>query len=164
MEIWASIPSLPGYEASTHGNIRSLPKITRKGIRLIKPHKSPAGYLCLTPSINGETFTRLVHRLIAETFIPNPDNLPMVNHKNGIKTDCRASNLEWCTPSENQLHSIKTGLRSTVGEKNSQATLLEIHVCSIRYSTLRPGQLAKLFNVSPSTISDIKKRRSWTHL
>ena len=56
---------------------------------------------------------RNIHRVIAETFIPNPNNLPCVNHKDGNKQNNRVDNLEWCTHSENTLHSFRTGLQKT---------------------------------------------------
>lgn len=61
-----------------------------------------------------------VHRIIAQTFIPNPDNKPIVNHINGIKTDNRVENLEWVTASENQLHAYKTGLNDNVRKINRE--------------------------------------------
>ena len=61
--------------------------------------------------LNGKN--RNIHRVIAETFIPNPNNLPCVNHKDGNKQNNRVDNLEWCTHSENTLHSFRTGLQKT---------------------------------------------------
>ena len=72
-----------------------------------------------------------VHRMVAETFIPNPDNLPQVNHKNGIKTDNRVENLEWCDGSYNIKHAYANGLIPR-GEKHYLAKLSDIEVKYIR--------------------------------
>lgn len=64
------------------------------------------GYIYVTLSLKGKPKKISLHRLIAECFIPNPENKPCVNHKNGIKSDNRIINLEWCTRSENTLHGI----------------------------------------------------------
>ncbi len=162
IESWKVVPETDGlYEASTLGGIR------RDG-KLIKPHTHRrTGYQYCSISIHGKLFNRTIHRLIAKTFIHNPMNKEQVNHKNGIKTDNRVENLEWNTRSENQKHSIRTGLRTAKGTKNSQCKLDEISVRVIREAVdagYPNGHIAKYFKISPATICDISKRRSWLHI
>lgn len=119
---------LNGYEVSSCGKIRSLDRyITRsdtgalvlyKG-KILKQQADKRGYLRVRLSLNNLKIGIIMHRLIAQTFIPNPDNLPQVNHKDGNKKHNNVSNLEWCTNQENQLHAIKTGLKTfKVGESS----------------------------------------------
>jgi len=116
MEIWKDIPGYEGfYQASTCGRIKSLKREVRFGLKYqtsyIKPEKimSPApsqkGYYYAIFTVNGKVKHNSVHRLIALTFIPNPENKIEVNHKNGNKSDNNIGNLEWNTPSENYRHS-----------------------------------------------------------
>lgn len=106
------IPTFEGfYESSKCGKIRSIANKNRyrpnqKG-RILKQHISKYGYCQVTLSINGIYSLKRVNRLIAQTFIPNPENKPCVNHKNGVKTDNSVQNLEWVTYSENEIHSYK---------------------------------------------------------
>ena len=82
--------------------------------KILHQHKDKNGYLFVTLCNNGKQKRIAVHRLVALKFIPNTMNLPQVNHKNGIKTDNRVENLEWCTASENQQHrryTLKSGNR-----------------------------------------------------
>lgn len=104
-EIWKPIKGYEDrYEASSHGRIRSYNKKTQTYL-IMKPfnHK---GYYRM--DLRGKS--PRVHRIVAQTFIPNPLNKPEINHINGIKTDNRIENLEWCTRQENQNHAYDTGL------------------------------------------------------
>ena len=159
------IQGFENYEVDELGQIWSLPKRTRKGTRLIKPLLHPkTGYMYVDLCKDGKVKKFTVHRLVAITLIPNVENKCQVNHINGDKTDNRLINLEWNTRSENQKHSIRIGLRTTDGIKNSQSKLTEEQVLYIRNSQGRGYMLAKKFNISHSTICDIKKRRSWLHI
>ena len=105
-EIWKDIPEYKGfYQVSNFGRVKSLKRFFKAGrgriaetkLRILKQADSTDGYKMVSLCINGEQFTRRVHRLVAMAFIPNPYNYPVINHKNEIRTDNRCSNLEWCT-------------------------------------------------------------------
>ena len=93
-EIWCPIKGYEGlYEVSDQGRVRSL-KSGKE--RILKPQRNTCGYLKFCLYKNGEHKMYLVHRLVAQTFIPNPNNLPEVNHKDEDKTNNKVSNLEFC--------------------------------------------------------------------
>lgn len=99
-ERWADIPGYEGlYHISDQGRVFSV----RRG-KLRKLNDTGRGYQQVTLAKGGRREYPLVHRLVADVFIPNPENKPQINHINGIKTDNRAENLEWCTMSENLQH------------------------------------------------------------
>ena len=160
-----TIKGFENYAVNKEGNILSLPKKTRKGIRILKPMVSNCGYLLIDLCKEGKVYKFLVHRLVAQTLLPNLENKPQVNHKNGIKTDNRIENLEWNTRSENQNHAIANCLRSAKGEKNSQCKLKESDVIQIKLNnSLSYKQLSERYKISLSTIYDIKKGRSWINI
>lgn len=138
-EIWKTIPDFPLYKVSNFGRLAS---VWWKGrIKKNKPCKN--GYIVINLyNKNNKTNVRKrisLHRLVAELFLPNPLNKPQVNHKNGIKTDNRAENLEWVTAKENAIHAthvIKTNIPPNVKgikrsreycEKQSKRMLQENH-------------------------------------
>ena len=104
-EIWRPVVGYEElYEVSSYGRVRSLDRYVRtcyekyrlhKGKVLI-PTKNRYGYLSVVLSCNGKHKTITIHRLVSLTFIPNPDDLPIINHKDEDKTNNRVENLEWC--------------------------------------------------------------------
>lgn len=99
---------MPGYEVSSAGRVRRLAPAGRARVR--KPQRHNHGYACVTGRIDGKLRTFLIHRLVAEAFLPPRNGYSCVNHKNGVKTDNRVENLEWCDCTENNRHASRIGL------------------------------------------------------
>lgn len=97
-EEWKSVVGFEGlYEVSSCGRIKSLARFWVRNERILKTHLDRDGYVCIILTANKVQYNKRVHRLVAEAFIPNPDNLPFINHRNEVKSDNRIENLEWCT-------------------------------------------------------------------
>jgi hypothetical protein len=101
MEIWVTIQGFENYEVSNTGNVRNRHTLQNIGRRNWKGYIHAALYKA---GCKGKHTSKMVHRLVAEAFIENPMCKPFINHINGIKTDNRFENLEWCTHSENIFH------------------------------------------------------------
>ena len=110
------------YEIDSNGNVY------RNG-KTIKCSLNSKGYKRVTMSENGKIKREFVHRLVAKLFIPNPLNLPQVNHINGDKQDNRVENLEWCNNSQNQIHALKNKLRkaSPKGDMNIKSKKVRMY-------------------------------------
>lgn len=169
-EAWEGIGGFEGlYKVSSFGRILSLPRFgTKNEAKILKLHVSKRyGYANVCLCKNNHKVLRRVNRLVAIAFIPNPNNLPEVNHKDGNKLNNNVSNLEWCTNSYNKIHAYKIGLMSAVGERNGQSKLNEAQVRDIRaLLAVNANQrlLAKRFGISQQTVSEIKMRKIWSHL
>ena len=116
-EIWKDIPGYEGfYQASNLGRIKSLLFYNNRYKKYIKREKilktttQKTGYLMLTLCKDKKKSNLLVHRIIAKTFLSNPNNYPQVNHKDGNKKNNCVDNLEWCTSKQNNKHAFDTGL------------------------------------------------------
>src|SRR5690606_37998883 len=146
------------YEVSNMGAIRN----TKSG-RILKPKVNKNGYVEVVFTVNRKQKTYKLHRLVALAFIPNIENKPQVNHKDGNKLNCKYDNLEWSTNSENQKHARLIGLNGEIGESHSHAKLTESDVLKIRDmydgGEYTYDDLSKLFNISNSHIGAIINRR-----
>ena len=134
----------------------------------LKTRHNNRGYVILDLYYNKSKYTVLLHRLVAETYIPNPHNLPVVNHRDGNKDECVVTNLEWCTYSYNNLHAYDNGLHESLKgvdspfAKYSEDTIRVI--CKALTKVESPMQVAKLLGVPLSLVRSIKSGESWCNI
>ena len=125
-EIWKDIKGFENYQISNFGRVKSKERFVSNACRsylkpeqILRTHVMKCGYLAISlRDFEQKCHLLKIHRLVAIAFIPNPNNLPDVNHIDGNKENPIASNLEWCTPSENTIHAINSGLRPRVSGRN----------------------------------------------
>ena len=156
-EIWKPIPDYDGYQVSTFGRIKSFKyktKILKPSLRFV--------YLNVQLYKDGKQKHFNVHRLVALAFLPNLDNKPQVNHRDGHPMNCYVGNLEWATAKENTQHAHVTGLVPQ-GQDHHNAKLTNEQVVYIRNNPddLTGRELAEKFSVDPTTISDIQLGNLW---
>ena len=160
-EEWKPVSGYEGlYEISSLGNVRGI----KRG-KILKQCYSSMGYTHVGLSKNSNQKTNTTHRLVAKEFVHNPENKPCINHIDGIKDNNRAINLEWCTQKENINHAFELGLMGVGGNANG-SILIEIQVREIREKAKRMShrELARMYGVHHSTISQIVHRRTWVHI
>lgn len=169
-EIWKDISQYKGlYQISNLGNVKTLKRTIKSDSPKHKNGQRTISERILKPWIDNRGYKRielknkkyLVHRLVAKQFIPNPKNLPQINHIDSDKTNNRVDNLEWCTNKQNCIHSVKS---NTFGASKLKSE----HIPIIRYilnnKCMSETEIGKLFGVHRKTINDISTNRTWKHV
>ena len=158
-ELWKPVPVFDKYHVSNFGRFKSFHKGKTK---ILKPAPALNGYLQVGLCKDNQQKNFLVHRLVALAFIPNPNGKPQINHRDGNKLNNHVSNLEWCTPSENQRHAYDTGL-SPLGEEHGRAKLTNEQARYVRSNPdgLSIYKLAEMFSVYPTKISAIQLGKTY---
>jgi len=164
---WRPVVGFEGaYEISSWGRLKSLPRLrpaangggtqqVRGGIRRLS--SGTGGYITASCFAFGKSRNTLVHVLVAEAFVPNPDNLTEVNHKDKVRTNNTPDNLEWVTRVDNVTRGEECGRH-----KLTTGQVLEIRA---RLATgVKQAVLAEMYGVDPSAISNIKRRKKWKHI
>lgn len=176
MELWLPV-TMEGYseiyEVSDRGRIRSRDqevtyttgvKHLHKG-RILLPQKHKSGYRLVNLHLGKKLKTFLVHRIVAKAFVPNPDNLPQINHKDFDKANNVIENLEWVTAKQNSTHA-RVNERQFVphGEQHKSSRLTQAQVDHIRdlgAREFRTDTIAEMFKISVSHVNDILAFRRW---
>ena len=170
MEKFKDIKGYEGlYQISDMGRVK---RLKSKGClleRFLKVGYS-SEYQKVSLHKKGNKKTHDVHRLVADSFIPNPNNKPQVNHIDGNKHNNRLSNLEYVTPSENAIHAFKLNLRdggTVKGQQNGRCKLTEYQVIEIIQKAKKNQSMTSLgreYSVSATHITRIVRGERWVHL
>lgn len=160
LEIWKSHPDIPGIEVSTLGRVRTLDRLVSseertqftKG-RILKQYTRKDGYLHVSIKVGGKWTFKKVHRLVAQTFLPNPHGFPMVNHKDCNRKNNNVSNIEWCDNSYNMKYREEFGEASGMPVFAINLNTLEVS----RFSSQKEASLE--LGISQGNISNVIKGR-----
>lgn len=162
-EIWKSHPDIVGIEVSSFGRVRTLDRVTssekrtrfQKG-RILKQSYNGNGYLKVNIPINGKQASKRVNRLVAQTFITNPDNLPQVNHRDCNRTNNHVENLEWCDNLYNVQYREKYG-------KTQSKPLLAINLATLEVSQFKSQhETSRALGISVVSVNNVIKGRQKT--
>ena len=183
IEVWKQVIGYEGqYEVSNMGRLRYVPKTvmvfrkdtSRSHAVSIKGKTSNGaanskGYVYVKLQRDRKRQSVKMHRLVALHFIPNPNNLPQVNHIDGDKKNNKAVNLEWCNNSHNIKHAYSSGLMNRKGERQNTCKIKESDVLEIReFYSKNPKSFLRVYaeklNITITTVSNIIKRNIWKHI
>ena len=166
-EIWKDVEGYEGiYQISNKGRIKSF---HYGRAHLMRGGGGKSGYRTVVLNKDGRSRTKLLHVLIAKTFIPNPEKKPFVNHKDGDKLNNCVENLEWVTAKENTRHAIENGLIKRNYGTDHQMSKFSDEDIKFIFSVFKKGDrnfginaLAKKFGVNKSTIERIIKGKTYS--
>jgi len=181
VERWLPVKGFEDYyEVSDLGRFKALDRVITRhnGVKESKPSRIlknlyySNGYCQLMFYVDKVRSTFIAHRVVAEHFIPNPHNLPIVNHKDLSRDNNKVSNLEWMNHSQNALHAVKGGKKlggALHGTNNKNAKVNDDIVREIRASKVKGVHNKELFNkychlISKSTFSNIANGQGWSHV
>jgi hypothetical protein len=170
-EEWRDVRISEGlYQISNKGRIKSF---QGKNPRILKPRISSYGYHVASLYLNKKPVYIRVHRLVMQEFVGDIPEGYQVNHKDANKSNNSVDNLEYCTPSQNIIHSYSLGLQKTKrGANHPRARLTEAQAKALKYDVI-PNmksagitfkELAKVWGVSDTTLCNIKTERTWKHI
>jgi hypothetical protein len=178
-EIWKPIAGYEGfYEVSSAGRVKSLARYRDMGpsglqpipTRILKGSWSGLRkqYRMVCLHKNREKEGRLIHRLVAEAFVPNPDNKPQINHKDGNGRNNKVKNLEWVTSKENHEHAHATGLGlkgSMVGtSKTTEKVIQKLKIILASGKKQSARKIAEELGITEKTVYNVKYNYSWRHV
>lgn len=145
MEEWKVISRFPDYEVSNEGRIR------RKSTKTLRrSYINASGYPTIKLIVDGKRISQNVHRLEAIAFLPNENNYPCINHKDGVKTNNSISNLEWCSYAYNNQHAYDHKLKEFYDYKihpSEYCKIVEMYLYKTKVS-----EIAQMYNVTQGAI------------
>ena len=161
--------TMTDYTVTINGDVISYKGYNCDKPKKLKPIKADNGYYKVNLNIDGKEILVSIHRLVAEAFIPNPENKPEVNHKDGKKKHNCASNLEWVTSKENIEHAVKHGLKTgMVGEKHPNHKITAdtaLKICELLASgEYSYSEISDIVGASYGIVKKIKNKIRWTDI
>ena len=155
MERWSLIPNHINYAVSTYGRLMNV-----RNQFILKPFITQNGYCRIALSFG--TFS--VHRLVALVHIPNPNNYPYVNHKDGDKLNNKFDNLEWCTAKQNDFHARNLKLKGYSGFPNDNRPVIATHIESgERFTFVSTGECSRFLDTNNGSLTRVLKGERKMH-